>query len=203
MAHGARQEFGVLYRVDYDRGSGRSTLLVQSGFEPDWNVLPSDYLVQIDNGFSNPACKKIDGSIEALEPGMRLVFKLRANPTKKIGTKSGPNGERHNGRRVELRSEQDQLNWLRRRGEASGFQLATVRLQPDLPNVRAQDEGRRELKARGHRGNGEDRQMLTFFSVLYEGELVVADAALFRRALSEGIGPGKAYGFGLLSIARR
>jgi CRISPR system Cascade subunit CasE len=37
--------------------------------------------------------------------------------------------------------------------------------------------------------------------VLYEGELEVTDTAAFRQALEKGIGSGKAYGFGLLSVA--
>ena len=43
---------------------------------------------------------------------------------------------------------------------------------------------------------------LTFASVLFDGELVVTDAELFRTALASGVGTSKAYGFGLLSIAR-
>ncbi len=42
---------------------------------------------------------------------------------------------------------------------------------------------------------------LTFASVLFDGDLVVLDKMLFLEALSGGIGTGKAYGFGLLSIA--
>jgi CRISPR system Cascade subunit CasE len=38
--------------------------------------------------------------------------------------------------------------------------------------------------------------------VQFEGDLEVTDAAAFRAALAQGIGSGKAYGFGLLSIAR-
>jgi CRISPR system Cascade subunit CasE len=37
--------------------------------------------------------------------------------------------------------------------------------------------------------------------VLFSGRLEVTDAALFRDALAKGIGSGKAFGFGLLSIA--
>ena len=43
---------------------------------------------------------------------------------------------------------------------------------------------------------------MSFGSVLFEGELIVTDVEAFRAALVKGIGSGKAYGFGLLSIAR-
>ena len=42
---------------------------------------------------------------------------------------------------------------------------------------------------------------LTFGAVLFEGELEITNAEDFRNALTHGIGSGKAYGFGLLSIA--
>jgi CRISPR system Cascade subunit CasE len=37
--------------------------------------------------------------------------------------------------------------------------------------------------------------------VVFEGRLRVTDAEAFRRALAAGIGSGKAFGFGLLSVA--
>jgi CRISPR system Cascade subunit CasE len=49
----------------------------------------------------------------------------------------------------------------------------------------------------GSRGDA----VVTFASVRFEGVLEVRDADRFREALANGIGPGKAYGFGLLSIA--
>jgi CRISPR system Cascade subunit CasE len=55
----------------------------------------------------------------------------------------------------------------------------------------------------GHRehGGGERRQRMTFGTVLFEGLLRVTDVERFRTTLASGIGSGKAYGFGLLSIA--
>jgi CRISPR system Cascade subunit CasE len=38
--------------------------------------------------------------------------------------------------------------------------------------------------------------------VLFNGTLAVTDPERFRAALATGIGSGKAYGFGLLSVAR-
>jgi len=42
---------------------------------------------------------------------------------------------------------------------------------------------------------------MTFGSVLFEGRLTIDDVEKFRETLAIGIGSGKAYGFGLLSIA--
>jgi CRISPR system Cascade subunit CasE len=42
---------------------------------------------------------------------------------------------------------------------------------------------------------------MTFGSVLFEGRLAITDTEQFRATLAAGIGSGKAYGFGLLSVA--
>ena len=42
---------------------------------------------------------------------------------------------------------------------------------------------------------------MTFGDVVFEGRLVVTDVERFRQALADGIGSGKAFGFGLLSVA--
>jgi CRISPR system Cascade subunit CasE len=138
-----------------------------------------------------------------MQEGMVLAFRLRANPTKKIDTKSGPDGERRNGRRVELRKEEDQLQWLHRKGSQHGFTLLTTTVNPGVPDVRAAATGK-VTGARRSRGSGDEpvvERNLTFGSVLFEGRLRVVDAAALRAALVQGIGSGKAYGFGLLSVA--
>jgi len=42
---------------------------------------------------------------------------------------------------------------------------------------------------------------MTFGAATFEGILEVTDAEKFRQSLKQGIGTGKAYGFGLLSVA--
>ncbi|MEW6212337.1 MAG: type I-E CRISPR-associated protein Cas6/Cse3/CasE [Acidobacteriota bacterium] len=189
---GARCQFAVLHRLDIDRRTGRVTLLVQSNERPDWSRLPKDYLAETDA--ENPACKPIEEIYNSLRPGARLAFRLRANPTRKIDTRTGPDGKRRNGRRVDLRSEEDRLAWLRRKAEASGFRLLAVRLNDEVANLRVQPEGK-------YTGRREATGKLSFGSVLFEGELEITDSTSFLQALSSGIGSGKAYGFGLLSIA--
>ena len=46
------------------------------------------------------------------------------------------------------------------------------------------------------------KMRVSLLAVTYEGVLRVTDAALFRRTLTEGIGRGKAYGMGLLTVMR-
>jgi CRISPR system Cascade subunit CasE len=60
-------------------------------------------------------------------------------------------------------------------------------------------------KARGWRPgrDGTAAMPLRFGAVSFEGRLEVTDLDAFRVTLRDGIGSGKAFGFGLLSVAGR
>lgn len=180
-----RDHFGVLHRVDIG-ALERPELIVQAAVVPSWVHLPNGYLA---SDAAPPVCKNVAERYATIEAGMRLRFRLRANPTRKIDTKS-VDGVRRNGRRVELTREPEQLAWLHRKGVASGFEI-----DESVGGV-AWTSG----KSTSH-GSGRGRR-LTFASVTFDGVLVVKDPDQFRQALIAGIGTAKAFGFGLLSIAR-
>lgn len=191
----ARAEFGILFRIDYPR-DGTPILLVQSRERPDWSKLPPFYVAKpLEPG----DVKDISEAYASIQAGSKLRFRLRANPTRRIDTKSGPDGKRRNGKRVELRTEAQQLDWLRRKGADHGFEVLSVGTSKGVPNVRINDEG----KSHGYRINrtARDKSPLTFASVLFDGVLRVTDPEAFRLALEQGFGPAKAYGFGMLSVA--
>lgn len=192
----ARAQFGLLYRID-ENAKGQIQVLAQSSDMPNWSSLPPGYLLMTGDT-ENPACKAVDGFYESLAAGTVLRFRLRANPTKKIDTKSGPDGVRRNGKRIELRSEEQWLAWLQRKSEQHGFALNTSGMDSQRLNAQATDQG----KMLGKRNGTEGRGRITLASVLFNGVLAITDAERFRKALRQGIGSGKAYGFGLLSVAR-
>jgi CRISPR system Cascade subunit CasE len=192
---GAREHFKILYRLENDSPSIGIPVLVQSECRPDWRELPADYLAAGNGELENPACKSLDTMYGQLHTGQTLRFRLRANPTRKICTKSGPHGEKRNGKRVPLRTDEERLSWLQHKGAVGGFELVQVRSSPTVPNTRVAPES-------GSRGTRSDTGTLTFASVLFEGELRIIDPGHFRQTLENGLGPGKAYGFGLLSVAR-
>lgn len=197
-AKAARDEFGVLYRLESPARSGLVTAIVQSALEPNWGQLPSGYLLEGEN---NSACKPVNGSYSSLMTGQRLAFRLRANPTKKIGTRrKDAEGGKSNGQRIEIRGEENQIAWLHRKADQHGFRLVGVRIQPEVADVRARPEnkiiGWREVN-----DESTPKRRLTFASVVFEGVLEITDADKFKQTLADGIGSGKAYGFGLLSIA--
>jgi len=197
-----RESLGILYRLDKSR-EGQLTLLVQSSAPPDWTSLPAGYLTlpqPFDDAVPNPALRVLDESLANLAGGQRLRFRLRANPTKKVDTKTGPDGKKKNGRRIALTNSEDRIAWLERKGEQHGFKLVDVEFSTGRSSaVLDLTEGR----ATGNRlsPDGKPASGLTFGSVVFEGLLEVSERGLFVEALKHGIGSGKAFGFGLLSIA--
>lgn len=178
-----RSFWGVLYRLEHDRRVPYPTLYVQSRVMPDWSFLDQDALIQ--DSVPNPTTKSVAKAYNRIRSGQTLRFRLRANPTKKIDTKSDESGNRRNGRRVPLLKYEDQIKWLERKAVSHGFGLSDV-------YVAASGAGERQVS---RRIGG------TFQGVVYEGRLIVRDPDIFRKTLAEGIGPGKAFGFGLLSVA--
>ena len=191
-----RNEFNLLHRLDFDSRNGKAVLFVQSSVAPDWSFLQADYAVRIE-------CKTVHEQYENIENGMRLLFRLQANPTKRIGKSDGradekykPSDERKIRRRVELRTDEEKINWLKRKGEDAGFQLTDVQIKETVENAAVHSSS----KQFGRRGR--DDKKMTFGAVVFEGVLQVTNAEKFRESLKIGIGTGKAYGFGLMSVAK-
>jgi CRISPR system Cascade subunit CasE len=187
-----REALGVLYRVDENRSRQEILLFVQSAEKPDFSRMPSGYFASpaddldlaLAGDDGNPRVRSLSKERASIAAGDRLAFRLRANTTRKILTKSLTDGTKQNGKRVPVRGDEARLGWLERRAAKAGFAVADLRMS--------------EVSQRGARGVSR----LTLAGALFEGVLVVRDADLFRKALESGIGPAKAYGFGLLSIAR-
>jgi len=201
-AHGVdfRKHHGVLYRVDIIPATGIPHILVQSITKPDWSFLediPGYLLFPESSGMPNPDFKIISEHYKNLKDGQELSFRLRANVTRKIETKTGTDGRRNHGRRVPLRTIEEQKDWLSRKAEKSGFQLLNVAVCDEVADLRITPE-RDIFSAKTAQDKSYD---LTFGSVLFEGRLCITSSELFRRTLEDGLGATKAFGFGLVSIA--
>ena len=181
----ARNALGVLYRLERDR-EAKVRVLLQSLIQPDFAHRPEGYLE------APPQSKTLDSMDVLLQPGRKLLFRLRANPTRAIDTKTRPDGTKSNGKRVELRGEDACMGWLHRKAGQHGFRILACRMDAGAPDPR-----RVNGKVEGHKGGS----WITVASVLFDGILEVVDAALIREALQTGIGRAKSYGQGLLSLA--
>lgn len=182
----------ILFRVDSSFNSGLITLLVQSTCRPMWEHLSSlgaiegfPYLLPA-NGLpshvnANPAVKPL--SLH-LHQGQLLAFRLQANPTKKIKLPG-----RKNGSRVSIKGEVEQITWLERKMGLAGAALVSGNsISSGL--------------AVGHQTRRDKNNKLTWYIVRYDGILRIVDPDLFQMAVRQGIGSSKAFGCGLLSLAR-
>ncbi len=193
------KERGFLFRVD-PLSNGRAMILVQSAIKPDW-----DYAFQslnhpdkTETSFlaAQPQVKPFDPQFE---PDAQLRFRLLANPTMKVeaalkSERTDPNRtepltrKQLDGRRRAVPD--DKLKaWLERHASSSGFRVHQI--DSLVPGYVLASKGQDCPKGAGAR----------FRSALYNGVLSVKDPAAFRQTIIQGIGPAKAFGFGLLSVA--
>lgn len=177
---------GFLFRIEPLRPP-RAAILVQSAIEPDW-----EYAFQ-NAGYLLGAPPQVTPWNPVFSTGQLLRFRLVANATRKIDTKSGPDGVRRHGRRVPV--PYDQLPaWLERQGQSHGFQIwkEHLRVQPGYDYCRLPGDPTDEP---------EQRHTVRYFAVRFDGVLQVTEPEQFSRGLASGIGPAKAFGFGLLTVA--
>lgn len=199
QVHVARgPDSGFMFRIDPHPG-GRVVILVQSAVKPDWDYAfrNADYLLS--------APTQIKSFDPRFQPNQRLRFRILANPVRKVSQKSRDVegnlfDKKWHGKDVPVPTA-DLEKWLERRAEPSwsapknsedkqfppGFGLAEITdIQSGYVYVN-----------KGLDQNGSRRLR----SARYDGILEVTDADNFRNSLVRGIGPGKAFGFGLLSVA--
>ncbi|MER5985673.1 type I-E CRISPR-associated protein Cas6/Cse3/CasE [Streptomyces sp. NPDC001787] len=131
--------------------------------------------------------------LNALRPGLRLQFRLTANPTRAAF---------HHGRRgvrTAATTPAQQIQWLLDRAPRAGFGIASRNEQDDRPHVTV--AGHQVLDFARAPG-GQRGKNVRIHSVTYEGHLHVTDPDALRHALTQGIGRAKGYGCGLLTLAR-
>ncbi|MGZ5051642.1 MAG: type I-E CRISPR-associated protein Cas6/Cse3/CasE [Methylobacter sp.] len=172
----AEREF--LFRVEQQQKGVGAQVLLQSAVQPQSSehspvvLAQREYVLNIQNG-------------------SRLRFRLRANPIKAI--KDGSKGcIEKKGKtftktvRVPLLHEDQQQAWLERKLQTCA-RLETLIVQPEpVLYFRKAKEGR----------SGKIQ------TVLFDGVLTITDADTFASQIGKGIGPAKAFGCGLLSVAR-
>ena len=171
----------LLFRVDAAR-DGLPLLLVQSHLPPAWTRLKPDYLLAPAE--SKPFALQ-------LAAGQSLAFRLRANPTVKKQCDDPGSASGHKGKRVGLYTEDEQRGWLERKLAVGGFRL-----------LHAVAGGNEMIGGKTRRDEQGRRHDLNLLAVRFDGLLAVVEPEQAALTVSRGIGSGKAFGCGLLSLAR-
>lgn len=172
-----RAAFGVLFRAEESRSGPR--ILLQSHTEPDASRLPGDY--------GSVETRSLDTLLSKLHKGMIVNYRCVANPVRKPGAASR---EAYGLPPVVALSGNAAVEWWERQSSAAGLEALHINAEP-LAAVR----GRQRSS-----GPAAERR-IQHARTQFEGTARVVDDELLREKLATGIGRGKAYGCGLLSIA--
>ena len=165
-----------LWRIDTLRGC--PYLLILSHEKPDLTEAAKQF------GFIAP---EINAEIKDYTPLLNRIennshwhFRLTANPVKSVANKERGDVHAHI-------TPHYQKQWLLERAEKHGFLLREDEF--DVVHSQWYSFSKGKNKA-------------VFFAAAYEGGLTVIDSELFKEMLINGIGRGKAYGMGLMTIVR-
>lgn len=146
-------------------------LYTLSAEQPDWSMIAA-------NGYTCLGMKDVSALKDVCREGKRIRFNLFACPSKKVKT------ERGNSKRVFLRDEEQRTAWMHRQAKKYGFSVLALR-----------EMGVQQVTGR----KGKDQ--IAYTGVRFTGVLCIEDADLFWQSYTEGFGPGKAYGLGLMLIS--
>ncbi len=160
------------WNILFRQEPGSQILLVQSDIAPDWERLPAGYLEKKSD------TKFIAMILKQLEAEMVLQFRLKANPSKRDKT---------TGKTVAITGRVEQTAWLERQATAHGFEVLVTDCiaTPDIYGYKTKST-----------------PPIKIINVIFQGKLKIIEPGEFTKVLRCGIGRGRSYGCGLLSIAR-
>lgn len=167
----ARQAARVLFRLD--EGPGGHHILVQSAVEPD----PT----RLDPLYGRARTKELTPLLSALRPGALVHYRITANATRKLGKNTTAGRPKQ---LVPLHG-QEAEEWWARQAERAGLRLRTVQ-----STALSDATGRRR-----------DSHAVTHARTRFDGLAEVRDPGALTEHVAAGIGRGKSYGCGLLSVA--
>lgn len=151
----------------------RSRVRVQTIGRPDWSRLGGQTEVR--------GVKEISGFLSSFQPGEEVLFHLAASPL--LHLESRPDGRR--GRKVPMLRDEDRDAWLTRKLKPAGEPAGALWISE------------RRLTGRGRGGH-----RITITQSVFTGLLRVRDPHSLYQLAVTGIGSAKAYGSGLLTMAR-
>jgi CRISPR system Cascade subunit CasE len=168
---------------DESHDQARSEWNVLFRVEPEARIIlvQSDLLPdwsRLPEGYLEVAeTKAIASLLSGLTLGQVLRFRLKANPTKR---------DKSTGKRIGLRRPEEQESWLHRQSTRGGFEVLELRVG----------------STGGVTGRQKDKpSSIQIETALFEGLLRIMEPEALREMLRKGIGRGRAYGCGLLSVA--
>ncbi|MEU3145545.1 MULTISPECIES: type I-E CRISPR-associated protein Cas6/Cse3/CasE [unclassified Streptomyces] len=209
---GLPAEERTLWRLDADNPH-RPQLFVLTTDKPDWTHLVEQAGWPAADG-EHYAVRDYTPLLQQLATGRSFAFRLTANPVQNTNRPDKPTprqqerieaGDRRSFR-LGHRTAAAQLSWFLTRTARWGFDVPTA---PHLGETHDTDgEPPRDVRITTRQRRTFSKGTLTakeaqvvMNAVTFEGHLRITDPALLTERLLAGIGPAKAYGCGLLTLA--
>ncbi|MDL4770746.1 type I-E CRISPR-associated protein Cas6/Cse3/CasE [Actinomadura xylanilytica] len=167
----ARRQAAALFRLE-EQPAG-FTILVQSTIEPALQHLPDAY--------GAARTKNLTPLLDGLREGANVHYRITANATRKLGK----NTTAGRPKQVVPLNGADADQWWQRQADTAGLVLHSMYSSP-LGQVT------------GKRG---DNTRLTHARTRFDGTATVTDPKMLLERIRTGIGRGKSFGCGLLTIA--
>ena len=203
----------VLWRLDRPpfarsgpsrQGSPSCALFISSPVPPDPSHIVEEAGYATEGGV---VIRDMSTFLDGLSAGQRWGFRLCVNPTFREASQVNARGRK----RVLAHVTQDQqTQWVLDRSERLGFRVLTSAEYGGVLPVLEDRDGRR-VDGANLLINGVERSIaefkrgssrVTLALATFEGVLEVTDPDALRHGLVHGIGRGKAYGCGLMTLAR-
>ena len=168
-----------LWRLD--RFQNALFILILSERKPNLTRMKEEY--GYPNQSNEQDTKDYQKVLDMFQGGQIWRFRLRANPVHSVmGDKDSGTAR---GRVFPHVTAEHQKKWLEERSERLGFSLKEF-----------------EIVQREEKKFKKRNQMVSLTTATFEGILKIENAEVFRSTVVSGIGRAKAYGCGLLTIAR-
>jgi CRISPR system Cascade subunit CasE len=204
----------TLWRLDADHPR-RPYLYVLTETKPDWtHIIESAGWPDADG--EHAAIRDYTPLLDQISLGRQFAFRLTANPVQNTSTPRRPTpnqaersaGGQQRGHRLGHQTAAHQLTWFLSRTQRWGFEIPAARTDPPAPGIPTSSEAgdiphevritARERRSFTKNGGGKP---VVINTATFEGRLQVTDPQLLTERLLGGIGPAKAYGCGLLTLA--
>ena len=173
-----------LWRVDRTRTG--IFLYIVSDIAPDPTGFVEEHGWPLAGGWQTRSYEEV---LDRVTVGSQFGFRLTANPVRHRRAGDSNADERTRGKRVAHVTAAQQLDWFVGRGDQWGFSVGS----PEAPTARIVERRTIEFKRQ--------EASVTIGVATFEGILRVTDATQLRSSLTTGLGPAKAYGCGLLTLA--
>lgn len=182
---GKEDSVRLLWRVD--RTDLGALLYIQSAHEPDLTHIVEQAGWPTRSTWET---RPLEPLLDAVEVGGTFSFRLAANPVRSGRRTDGGQTQRFGHVTVA-----QQTGWLLARAAGFGFEIPLGGDGEPAVIVRERE------KLTFSKGARSGRNRVTISRAVFDGRLEVVDPDALRRAILSGIGPAKAYGCGLLTLA--